>query len=192
MTVSPTTPETPANGDGDDCKGVVIEAEDLPYDGAWKVVEDDDASGGKYLVWEGLSPEENNRNAEDGDMISITVEIKTAGTYSFKWRMRQPSGVASDRGNDSWLYFPDAARFGPEGTSQEYGGFIKVYGNALTEFKYSGTADVNHAKTQIAIVFDSAGEYEMQIAGRSHGHQIDQIILYEESLDVEDAVATCS
>jgi len=119
------------------------------------------------------------------------INIPAAGTYSFKWRMRQPPNVMSDRGNDSWLYFPDAARFGPEGTSGSYGGFIKVFGNAVDEFKYSGTADVNHAKTQVAIEFDSPGEYEMQIAGRSHGHQIDQIMLYSDTLSVNEAAEGC-
>ena len=170
---------------------MIIEAETLDVYGSWKKVDADEASGGAYITWEGLEPEENNRSAEDGDIISAMVEIPAAGTYSFKWRMRQPSGVASDRGNDSWLYFPDAARFGPEGTSEEYGGFIKVFGNAVDEFKYSGTADVNHKKTQIAIEFDSAGSYEMQIAGRSHGHQIDQIMLYADTLSVNDAAEGC-
>jgi len=105
--------------------------------------------------------------------------------------MRQPSGVANDKANDSWLYFPDAARFGPKGTSGSYGGFIKVYGRALGEFEYSGTADVNHAKTQIAIEFDSAGEYTMQIAGRSHGHQIDQIMLYSDTIYMNEAAEGC-
>ncbi len=66
--------------------------------------------------------------------------------------MRQPSGVADDRGNDSWLYFPDADRFGPAGTSQSYGGFVKVFGNALDgDFKYSGRADINHEITEISV-----------------------------------------
>lgn len=71
-------------GSDDDCGAVIIEAEDLPYWGAWEVVNDNDASGGKYLVWNGLSREENNRDAVDGNIISTTIDIKTAGTYRFK------------------------------------------------------------------------------------------------------------
>jgi len=93
--------------DGADCKAVVVEAEDLSYSGDWEVVKDSDASGGEYLVWNGLEAEENNRDAADGDIITTMIDIKTAGTYRFRWRMRQPPNVASDRGNDSWLYFPD-------------------------------------------------------------------------------------
>ena len=43
-------------------------------------------------------------------IISTGIDITTPGTYSFKWLMRQPSGVESDKGNDSWLYFPDEVR----------------------------------------------------------------------------------
>ena len=171
---------------------VIVEAEDLPVTGDWKVVNDADASGGQYIVWEGLSEGRNNGSADDGDIISTSIDITTPGTYSFKWLMRQPSGVESDKGNDSWLYFPDATRFGPKDTNGSYGTFIKVYGNAANgDFVYSGTADVNHAHTQIAVEFAQAGTYTMEIAGRSHGHEIDQIILFGESLSVNAAAAGC-
>jgi len=107
--------------------------------------------------------------------------------------MRQPNNVESDRGNDSWLYFPDAERFGPAGTSQSYGGFVKVFGRALDgEFKYSGRADVDHDITEVAVEFASAGRKEMQISGRSHGHQIDQIMLYSDTLTQDEAEAGCT
>ena len=170
---------------------VKIEAETLDVYGSWKKVTADDASGGAYITWEGLEPEENNRSAEDGDIITTMIEIPAAGTYSFKWLMRQSPGVESDRANDSWLYFPDAARFGPAGTGDEYGGFIKVFGNSFGVFKYSGRADVNHVKSEVAVEFDSAGSYEMQIAGRSHGHQIDQIMLYSDTISLDDASEGC-
>lgn len=171
---------------------VIIEAEDLAVYGDWTVVDDSSASGGKYIVWEGLTEEANNQDTEDGDIISTTVDISTPGTYSFKWLMRQPPGVESDKGNDSWLYFPDAARFGPEGSNASYGTFVKVYGNAGgIKFKYSGTAEDDHEHSQIAVEFAQAGRYTMEIAGRSHGHQIDQIILFGNTLDVDDVSAGC-
>ena len=175
----------------DGCKIVIIEAEDLALTGAWRVKEDSDASGGKYIVWEGLSASQNNGSPNNGDIISTKIDIPSAGTYAFKWRMRQPSGVESDKANDSWLYFPDATRFGPKGTNNSYGRFIKVYGNAQGDFRYAGTADVNHNFSQVAIEFAQAGRYTMEIAGRSHGHQIDQMILFDQSLDVIDAVDGC-
>lgn len=171
---------------------VIVEGESLPVTGAWQVKSDPSASGGEYIVWEGLSAGQNNGSADDGDIISTTIDITTPGTYSFKWLMRQPSGVEHDKGNDSWLYFPDATRFGPADTNDSYGSFIKVFGNAANgDFRYAGTADVNHVKTQVAVEFAEAGQYTMEIAGRSHGFQIDQIILFGDSLSVDDAVAGC-
>lgn len=74
-------------------------------------------------------------------------------------------------------------------SSQE---FRYAFGNAANgEFVFAGTADVDHTKTQIAVEFAQAGQYTIEIAGRSHGHQIDQIILFGESLSVDDAAAGC-
>lgn len=172
---------------------VIIEAEDLPVNGEWRIVQDNAASGGAYITWEGLSEAQNNRDPAEGDIISTGVQIPSAGTYSFKWAMRQPDGVESDKANDSWLNFPDADRFGPADTSKSYGTFVKVYGNAADGvFKYQGTAEEeNGDHTQIAIEFAAAGEYQMEIGGRSHGHQIDKIVLFGDSLKVDDAVAGC-
>lgn len=173
---------------------VKIEAEDLAVTGDWVVVDNDDAaSGGAYIVWEGLSETQNNHAATDGDMISTGIQIPVAGTYSFKWLMRQPYGVESDKGNDSWLYFPDATRFGPEGSTASYGTFVKVYGRATGgTFEYSGTAEeANGEHSEIAVEFAQAGQYTMEISGRSHGHEIDQIVLFGDALSINDAAAGC-
>ena len=176
----------------DACNVVLIEAEDLDLVGDWWSIDDPAASGGKYIVWEGL-----NGNTQISktpvDVITVPIHITVAGIYRFKWKMRQPEGVESDQANDSWLDFPDAARFGPvDRSAAGYGGFVKVYGNAFDgDFEFSGTADVDHVRTEVAVDFKETGWYTMEIAGRSHGHQIDQIILFQESLNVEDAAHGC-
>lgn len=63
---------------------VKIEAESLDLHGNWKLVEAPAASGGKYITWEGLQAGSNNRDANDGDIISTMIMIPAAGTYSFK------------------------------------------------------------------------------------------------------------
>lgn len=169
---------------------VRMEAEDVPVLGDWRVVNDADASGGKYITWEGLSEGQNNGDPADGDIMSASIQVPTVDTYEFKWLMRQPDGVESDKGNDAWLNFPDAKRYGPAGTQESYGTFIKVYGRATNgDFEYSGTGEDSHGHTQIAIEFEEAGEYAMEISGRSHGLQIDQILAFGEDLSVDEAVA---
>ncbi len=184
-TVAP-TPTTAAPDSGSDCGVVAIEAESLDLTGDWKVVQADNASGGSYITWEGLAYEQNNSSPDD--VISTEIAISQPGSYRFTWAMRQPTEVESDKANDSWLNFPDADRFGPtDGGS--YSGFIKVFGNSKNNFAYTGTADVDHVKSTIEVQFDEAGTYTMQIAGRSHGHQIDRIVVHHSSISQADAVA---
>ncbi len=173
-----TAPPPPGSSD---C--VVIEAESLPLTGAWSRRNDNGASGGSYITWEGLSRERNNNSP--ADTMSTRFQVSRAGTYNFIWSMRQPDGVAGDKANDSWLNFPDAARFGPT-SGGSYGGFVKVYGRGTGQFAWSARADQNHVHSNIAVVFNQPGTYTLQVAGRSHGHQIDEIIVHHESVERRD------
>ncbi len=188
-TTPPTTepPPTPAPTPVGDCDVVSLEAEALELTGAWSVKSDSGASGGQYIVWEGLAREKNNNSPADSMRASIS--IADAGTYRFIWAMRQPSDVAGDKANDSWVNFPDAERFGPT-TGGTYNGFVKVYGNATVDFDYRAQADVNSKHSEIAIEFSAPGTYTMELAGRSHGHQIDRIIIYRDSVSKADAIAS--
>ena len=103
--------------------------------------------------------------------------------------MRQPSDVAGDKANDSWLNFPDAQRFGPV-NGGTYGGFVKVFGNGKGDFAWAAKADQHELKSEVAIEFGSAGQYTMQLGGRSHGHQIDKIVIYRDSISRNDAIAS--
>ena len=175
----------------DNCSVVIIEGEDLPLVGNWTVHDDALASGGKYIAWEGRASN-HEISSVPADIITAVIRITVAGTYRFKWKMRQPEGVESDQANDTWLDFPDATRFGPRGSNTTYPGFTKVYGRADDGvFAYSGKADVKHQRSEVAVEFAEPGPYEIEIAGRSHGHQIDQIIVYSNSISVDTAAEGC-
>lgn len=184
-TGTPTT-ATPTTVASEVCDVVILEAEDLPLNGSWNRKSDSRASGGQYITWEGLSFERNNYSPDD--VVTTDVQIGKPGTYRFTWSMRQPDGVELDKANDTWLNFPDADRFGPVGGGS-YPGFVKVYGNSKGDFKYAAKADVNHKHTDIAVEFASSGTYKMQIAGRSHGHQLDRIVIRHQSVGFADAIA---
>jgi hypothetical protein len=185
-TPTPTTAPNANNPTAVGAQCVTIEAEALQIVGAWSRRDDGSASGGTYVEWEGLSREANN--GAPADVINTTFNISSPGTYRFIWAMRQPGDVASDKANDSWLNFPDADRFGPV-SGGTYGGFVKIFGNSKDGFGWSAKADHNHVKSDVAIEFGSAGQYTMQIGGRSHGHQIDKIVIYRDSISQADAIA---
>lgn len=175
-----------------DCRVVLIEAEDIPLAAPWRVVDDGSASGGQYIVWEGLESEQNNFAAEDGNPISYDFQVTYPGTYNFRWSMRQEPDVEGDKANDSWLNFPDADRFGPKGRTTSYGGYVKVYGNSEDIFRFVAYAEPDgQSASSIQVKFDEVGVYTMEISGRSHGHQIDQILMWETSLPFKDAKNGC-
>lgn len=182
-TTTPQPPTTISQPNGGAC--VVIEAESLGLVGDWKRRTDADASGGAYITWEGLSHERNNGSPDD--VITTSITISQAGTYRFVWAMRQPSDVESDKANDSWVNFPNAARFGPT-SGGSYGGPVKVFGNGKGSFAWAAKADQSHVKSDVSIDFSRPGTYTMQIAGRSHGHQIDKIVVYRDSVSRSDAI----
>ncbi|MEM9131771.1 MAG: hypothetical protein AAF962_09670 [Actinomycetota bacterium] len=183
--VAPPTPVEQA-----DCAVIAFEAEAFDPIGAWSVQTAPDASGGAYLIWEGLNPGGNTRTPTD--VMRLRFTVTTPGTYRFSWSMQQlPASVPGDRANDSWVNFPDADRFGPIGGGT-YPGLIKVYGNSKNAFRYGATAESNHKHSRIGVRFDRAGTYTMELGGRSHGHALDRIVLYEQSLSVDrDTGVTC-
>lgn len=168
------------------CAAIVIEAESLPLRGSWTEQRDPRASGGSYIEWNGLRAQMNNKAPTD--VIAVSFPVSRPGDYVFTWAMRQPDGVARDKANDSWLNFPDAARFGPVGGGS-YGGFVKVFGKGTGDFVYKARADVRHVQTDVGVTFDRAGTYTMQLAGRSHGHQIDRIVVRPASMSLRDALS---
>ncbi|MEM9612961.1 MAG: hypothetical protein AAF962_01290 [Actinomycetota bacterium] len=183
---TPTTaPPTTAPAPAATCNVITIEAETIGTTGAWKVVKDAKASGGSYLTWEGLSFERNNQSP--ADTMRVAFDVTVPGTYEFVWAMRQPGDVESDKANDSWVNFPDAARFGPT-TGGSYGGPVKVFGNGKNNFAWKARADVKHKKSSLSMDFNSVGTYTMELSGRSHGHQIDKIVIYHSSVSQNDAI----
>ena len=164
---------------------VSIELEDFELTGSWRLGYDSRVSGGAFATWEGLGPEA--QNAAPADLIELEFTIDTPDTYRFVWAMRQPIEVGDSSADSSWVNIPDAARFGPiDGGS--YGGFVPVSGRAKGEFDWSATADVDGSRSDVGVVFDRPGTYTLQLAGRSHGHELDRILLFPDSLSSDEAV----
>lgn len=172
---------------------VVIEAEQLNLGNtAWQEQANFNGyTGNSYIIWKG-----NDQFGNPGTgVISTKINITEPGTYAFQWRSKVGLGNNSTEHNDSWLRFPDAADFyGKKGNSIVYpkgsgktpapegaggGGWFKVYLSNSTDWTWISKTSDNDAH-DIFVKFDNAGEYTMQISGRSKEHAIDRIVLYKQ------------
>jgi len=161
----------------------VVEAETI-RDRSWSLVKDPSVSGGKYIIWEG----KNRYNKKDiDDVMTVEVKINKPGVYHFKMLFRQTKeGYRGDEANDLWLFFPEGeivSEWAPKKA-----GFAKVFGRARDEFKFGGNFDFHKHKPATVIRFKEAGNYEMQIAARSKGLQLDKVVLYHKEADKKIAL----
>ncbi|NME70208.1 T9SS type A sorting domain-containing protein [Flammeovirga aprica] len=163
---------------------MVFEAERIPLKGAWKLGTDDQyASGGKYIYYDGPNSY-NTQNAVN--TLTYSFKINNPGTYTFKWFVRQneeergkvDGQQGTDLSNDAWVRFlGDVAHVGGTQTSE----FFKFYGRSDPGFWLHGVAEFDHNHNWVNVKFPSAGTYTMEICGRSHGYQIDKIVMAQSS-----------
>jgi hypothetical protein len=150
---------------------VTIEAESMKLTTGWNLETSKAASGGSYVTYEGP----NSFHKVTDHIISTTFKITKPGNYTVKWTMRQPNGVPGDQANDAWICFPDARQLARE---KEITGFHKFVGRSTTEFGLNGQLDLEGDQPWMTLSFPKAGTYKVEIAGRSTGFQLDQVILY--------------
>lgn len=153
---------------------LVFEAERFELNGDWKLGEEESASGGKYIYFDGPNSYQQYRAS---NVISYDFKINNPGTYSFKWVMRQPAEEAGgDLGNDAWFYFSDDIG---RGDGQVLTTYYKFVGRSDLDFTLNGIAEVDHEGRGVTVVFDTAGVYTLNLSGRSHGFELDRIVLYK-------------
>lgn len=193
---------------------VVVEMESTGYGGDWRFYRGLGAIGNGYLVWEG-----NDLFSTPGTgVININIKIRNPGTYRFIWRNIVSKGDSATEANDSWLkitaenYYARRSVDGeivcpkgkptanlctgnvPDGAGS--GGWFKVYrsGAPVKEWKWMArTSDGD--PHDIYAVFPTAGDYLIQISGRSNGHGIDRFVLYRDlnaTNNVQESFATAS
>ncbi|WP_082795807.1 sugar-binding protein [Flammeovirga sp. SJP92] len=155
---------------------LIFEAERFPLVGHWKIGTDHEkASGGKYIYYGGPN---SYQSVPNGQTISYTFKINNPGSYTVKWTMRQPEGErGGDLGNDAWIYFDDdIGRAKQEPLTH----FEKFVGRSTDDFTLNGQLDLhNEGQPWMSVVFPEAGEYTVNLSGRSSHFQVDRIILYK-------------
>ena len=182
---------------------LVIQAEDTSIEGTdWELdTIKTGFTGDGYLVWNGA----NSFGQPGKGILTYKVRITNVGTYRFEWVSRITIGSNGTEHNDSWLKIADAKHFygkrnqnghivypvgtqqavipesagqnntTPRGSSKE--GWFKVYMNNATKWHWQSSTSDNDAH-DIFVVFDTPGDYTIEISGRSNGHGIDKFVLF--------------
>lgn len=157
-------------------KLLVFEAEQMELKGQWKLGEDmAKASGGKYIYFDGPNA---YKEVNMDNHISYTFNITDPGNYTVKWMMRQPVGErGTDKGNDAYLYFSGDIAYVKD---QKMAHYEKFYSRSGDDFVLHGVAEVHDlGHGWMTAKFPAAGAYTINIVGRSHGLQIDRLILFK-------------
>lgn len=159
---------------------LVFEAERIELKGDWKLgIDEENASGGKYIYYDGPN---NYQNQNANNTLSYSFKINTPGSYTFKWFVRQneeergkvEGQQGTDLSNDAWIRFLDGiGYFGSTQTTD----FIKFYGRSDPGFWLHGVGEKDHKHNWVNVKISEPGTYTMEIAGRSHGYQIDKIVM---------------
>ncbi|MGY6648906.1 hypothetical protein [Wenyingzhuangia sp. IMCC45574] len=182
------TDETPGNETPSEClitnkDGLlIIEAESFDLNGSWRLLEDEKASGGKYIEYYGANSYASYVN-QGAHEISVKFYVDKESNYLFRWFMRQdPHEEGGDLSNDVWLYFPgNLSRANIDGSPYTLTHFEKfVSRSENNDFIYGGALDLHEPKKSsswMRVVFPAAGEYTLKIRGRSKGFQLDKIIM---------------
>ncbi|WP_139959319.1 hypothetical protein [Flavicella sediminum] len=156
---------------------LILEAESFDLKGKWRVVEDEKASGGKYIEYYG-SNSYNSQNLTHE--ISIKFTINGASKYLVKWYMRQPDEAEGDKSNDVWIYFPNNyGRAWVNDQSVVLEQYEKFVSRGKGDFAYGGVLDLHNPKASswYNVEFPAAGEYSLKICARSEFFQLDKIVL---------------
>lgn len=156
---------------------LVFEAEETMLRGQWKSGSDKHkASGGEYIYYDGAN---SYKNVNMDNHITFTFKINNPGDYAVKWMMRQPEGErGTDKGNDAYIYLANDVGYTKGQKLTHYEKFCSRSGD---DFVLHGVAEVHGlGHGWLTAKFPESGEYTLNIVGRSHGLQIDRIVLFKE------------
>ena len=153
----------------------MMEAESSGTAGDWELERSIGGfTGNGYLRWDG-SDAFNVSSAGRGT-ITYRFRIERAGNYELLWRSRITRGNSNSEHNDSWARFPTGRNVSSE---QPLNGWTKIFMNTQNQWAWRSRTVDNVARP--VRQFFSAGDHTMQISGRSNGHAIDRISLYDYS-----------
>ncbi|TYA78457.1 hypothetical protein [Seonamhaeicola marinus] len=156
---------------------LIIEGESFDLKGKWRVVDDEKASGGKYIEYYGANSYQTQNLDHE---ITIKFKVDAAATYLVRWYMRQPDEAEGDKSNDIWIYFPGDIGYGKRnGADYQLTHYEKFVSRGKVDFTYGGALDLHNPKASswMRAKFPEAGEYTLKICARSEFLQLDKLVL---------------
>ncbi|MBX2881642.1 MAG: hypothetical protein KTR32_16975 [Granulosicoccus sp.] len=153
---------------------LIIEAESVAASGQWSTESSiADHMGDGYHVWTGANHFGSPSNNTDNH-ITYPFHIDQAGNYQLRWRSRITVGDQATEHNDSWVQFPTGQNIVGE---QPLNGWTKAYMGHIDTWTWDAYT-VDGVAATIRQYFE-AGDHVMLVSGRSNGHAIDRIALFQ-------------
>lgn len=161
---------------------VVVEAESAAVTGkGWLFADSLPSMGAGYLEYAG--PDET-ADAVDSTLSTWKVKISNPGTYRFLMRSRNGvTATGPEEQNSSWVYIESDLFYGLRGDAivtfdTTFAG-ISVASPDAWEWAGEGFTDQLDS-LELYATFNYSGIYRISIAGRSAGHLIDRLALFQD------------
>lgn len=152
---------------------LTFEAESIPALGEWRSLKQlGGFTGSGYYQWGGPTLLSVSRAGQD--TLKYHFRINNPGNYELRWRNRIAIGTSNTEHNDSWVRFATGANIAGE---HPLNGWTKVFMNQRNVWSW-GSRTVDGVGRSLRQFF-SAGDHTIEISGRSTGHAIDRVVLYQ-------------
>lgn len=177
---------------------IVIEAENTTLTDGWEERNDISGFSGEGFI----EYVDQNRLDDPGySVLEYKFQIDSPGTYRFDYHTKVGYGIDPSEHNDTWVRFPDADNFFgeldgkiayPDGVGKSpifkgstADGWGKAYSWGTTDWTFR-TKVSDLEGLHLHATFNEAGIYTLQLSGRSKGHFVDRLILYQKDKATEE------
>ncbi|MFY0624895.1 MAG: Ig-like domain-containing protein [Reichenbachiella sp.] len=180
------TPSTGGNGAWQESGGYLVvdtESLDFPAGSLWSkhTTGGNDPWGNGYIQYDG--PDRQFVDPLPDGVLKYNIKISTPGTYQLIWRTGYGfNSTTFDGANDSWLKINGSDFYGMKGgvKTSSVDHFMKVW---VQKDAFVNECNGEHAGVNNLTIFadfDSPGYYSIEVAGRSQGHVIDRLFLFQD------------
>jgi len=153
--------------------------------GKWvKKTDNPNYTGTCHLEFTGNTINGGNPNSP----LHYTFKINKAGVYELKFRCRKRlDGAAGDKCNDAWVRVEGDYTSGGDASLEVLKKDTKLYGGPENGWGWSAKLDPHSGKVFAKYNFKSGEIYELVVSGRSIRYNIDRIVFYHSTVNLNPA-----